>query len=161
MMTPGQRRSVVVLVVPNGAGAPTALTSAVRRLHPEVDVVGVWSGDPQRHPPVVADAAGTTGLAWHVPDGAERIVASLDAAGAGWWCAARTSVDLLEAGHPAVAVLDAAAVGVLGRFDELLDGRGRFVSRVGAPVPDDGRWPSADDLERMGPVTPSIASFGP
>ena len=117
--------------------------------------MAVWAGDPQLHPPVGA------ALAWHVPIGAERIVASVDAAGAGWWCAARTALDLLEAGHPAVVVFDAAAVGVLGRFDELLDGGGRFVARVDGPVPDDGRWPTADDLERMGRVTPSIASFAP
>ncbi len=155
MMTPGQQRSVVVLVVPNGAGAPIALAAAVRRLHPEVDVVAVWAGDPHLHPPVAAD------VTWHRPAGVERIVASADAAGAGWWCAARTALDLLEAGHPAVVVFDATAVGVLGQFDELLDGRSRFVARVDGPVPDDGRWPTADDLERVGPVTPSIASFGP
>ena len=158
-MRPVDQRSIALLVVPQGHGAPTALADAVQRWHPDMVVVAVWAGDPQLHPPI------DSRLEWRVVPDYERVLAGVEPVAAAWWSGASAARSLLADGAQMVVVFRVGSVAVLGRFDEILGDHaaatGRLVLRVEGPLPVDGLWPDEDDLASAGRVCTSVASLGP
>ncbi len=158
-MRPADQRSIALLVVPQGHGAPTALADAVQRWHPDMVVVAVWAGDPQLHPPIDST------LEWcFVPD-CERVLAGVEPVAAAWWIGVNAARNLLADGAQMVVMFRVGSVAVLGRFDEILGdpetATGRLVLRVEGPLPVDGLWPDEDDLAGAGRLCTSVASLGP
>ncbi len=158
-MRPVDQRSIALLVVPQGHGAPTALADAVQRWHPDMVVVAVWAGDPQLHPPIDST------LEWRVVPDCERVLAGVESVAAAWWIGVSAARSLLADGAQMVVVFRVGSVAVLGRFDEILGdpatATGRLVLRVDGPLPVDGLWPDEDDLASAGRLCTSVASLGP
>ncbi|MCU1359279.1 MAG: putative glycosyltransferase [Ilumatobacteraceae bacterium] len=150
----------VCLVVPNGTHRAGALAQAVQRLHPDVRVGAIWCGDPHLRPAVshVAPWLDTDADAdWH-----EVLVADPPQV-AEWRGALRATRRLIDAGAATVTVLWVGSVAVLADIAALWVDRPsvRLISRLTAPLPDDGAMPGDHELVAAGRFSPSVATFGP